>query len=127
MNNNNNNKEEVGSPFSGLMAGGGGSQAQSSSAGGPEEDVQRLRRLTRDAFGEITALRDRVRDMERNTAQERERNAAERVLVMSRLDVGACTGGDSSGGAGPLGSIRQGIEAITTVEVGGGGRGKARG
>ena len=34
-------------------------------------DVETLRRLTRDAFAEITSVRDRLRDLERSVATER--------------------------------------------------------
>jgi len=50
-------------------------------------DVEILRRLTREAFQEITTLRDRCRSLEKSAAEERERRSAQRVRVTTRVDV----------------------------------------
>ena len=44
-------------------------------------DVETLRRLTRDAFAEITSVRDRLRDLERSVATERASREADRARV----------------------------------------------
>ena len=49
-------------------------------------DVEMLRRLTRDAVGEITDVRDRLRDLERSVATERASRVADRVRVNTRVD-----------------------------------------
>ena len=50
-------------------------------------DVETLRRLTRDAFAEITSVRDRLRDLERSVATERASRAADRARVDTRVEV----------------------------------------
>jgi hypothetical protein len=52
----------------------------------PARDVQTLRRLTRDAFGEITALRDRLLDLEKSAAVERANRRADRVRKPQTID-----------------------------------------
>ena len=66
-------------------------------------DVETLRRLTREAFGEITSIRDRVRAVERNLATERASRASERVRVDTR--AGRCWG---FGHAGAVAATRPG-------------------
>ena len=75
-------------------------------------DVETLRRLTREAFGEITAIRDRVRSVERSLATERASRASERVRVDTR--AGRCWG---VGHAGAVAATRPGLDCATTVEA----------
>ena len=75
-------------------------------------DVETLRRLTREAFGEITSIRDRVRAVERNLATERASRASERVRVDTR--AGRCWG---VGHAGAVAATRPGLDCATTVEA----------
>ena len=77
-------------------------------------DVETLRRLTREAFGEITSLRDRLRDLEKSVATERASRAAESVRVNTRVDLGTTLMG-SFGNA--LRAVNKGVDALTTVEA----------
>ena len=74
--------------------------------------METLRRLTREAFGEITAIRDRVRSVERSLATERASRASERVRVDTR--AGRCWG---VGHAGAVAATRPGLDCATTVEA----------
>ena len=58
-------------------------------------DVETLRRLTRDAFAEITSVRDRLRDLERSVATERASREADRARVDTRVEV--CTASPARG------------------------------
>ena len=77
-------------------------------------DVETLRRLTRDAFAEITSVRDRLRDLERSVATERASRAADRARVDTRVEV--CT---ASPARGRRDARRRGsrVRATTTVET----------
>ena len=77
-------------------------------------DVEMLRRLTRDAVGEITDVRDRLRDLERSVATERASRVADRVRVNTRVDftVTSATPRDD-----PPGSARGALRATTVVEA----------
>ena len=77
-------------------------------------DVETLRRLTRDAVGEITDVRDRLRDLERSVATERASRVADRVRVNTRVDftVTSATPRDD-----PPGSARGALRATTVVEA----------
>lgn len=77
-------------------------------------DVETLRRLTREAFGEITSLRDRLKDLEKSVATERASRAAERVLVNTRVEIGTSLMG-SFGNA--LDAFNGDLDAVTTVEA----------
>ena len=79
-------------------------------------DVEILRRLTREAFAEITTMRDRVRDLEKSAAAERASKAnAERVRVSTRVEFGTSLAGSLGGTA--IGLVKKGVEAITTIEA----------
>ena len=73
-----------------------------------------LRRLPRDAVGEITDVRDRLRDLERSVATERASRVADRVRVNTRVDftVTSATPRDD-----PPGSARGALRATTVVEA----------
>ena len=77
-------------------------------------DVETLRRLTRDAFAEITSVRDRLRDLERSVATERASREADRARVDTRVEV--CT---ASPARGRRDARRRGsrVRATTTVET----------
>lgn len=91
-----------------------GSQPPDDDANARHGDVETLRRLTREAFGEITSLRDRLRDLERSFATERASRAAERVRVNTRIDLGSTLLG-SLGNA--FRAVHKGIDAISTIEA----------
>lgn len=78
-------------------------------------DVETLRRLTREAFGEITQVRDRVRDLEKSLATERASRATERVRVTARVDLGTTLVGSLVGRAGE--AVRRGVGAVATIEA----------
>lgn len=77
-------------------------------------DVETLRRLTREAFGEITSMRDGLKDLQKSVATERASRAAERMLVTTRVDHGTTLMG-SFGNA--LDAFDGGLDAVTTVEA----------
>ena len=52
-------------------------------------DVETLRRLTRDAFAEITTVRDRLRDLEGSLATDRASREGDRLRVATRVEVTA--------------------------------------
>ena len=77
-------------------------------------DVETLRRLTRDAFAEITSVRDRLRDLERSVATERASRAADRARVDTRAEV--CTASPARGRRDAHRRESR-VRATTTVET----------
>lgn len=75
-------------------------------------DVETLRRLTREAFGEITTIRDRVRSVERNLATERAFRASDRIRVDTR--AGRCVGLGHHDAERVLDTA---LDCVTTVEA----------
>jgi hypothetical protein len=80
------------------------------------DDVQTLRRLTREAFGEITSLRDRLGDLERSVATDR----ASRVTDAARVDARVTMGGVALGGrraAAAAADVDVAPRAVTTIDA----------
>ena len=77
-------------------------------------DVETLRRLTRDAFAEITSVRDRLRDLERSVATERASRAADRARVDTRVEVSTASPFRGRRDARRRESL---VRATTTVET----------
>jgi len=93
--------------------------SSSSDAVARRSDVETLRRLTRDAHGEITSLRDRLGDLERSVATERASRATDRAAVTARVDFASTPahllGRPAAGRA--VGAVPLGIDASCTVEA----------
>ena len=89
-----------------------------------QRDVETLRRLTRDAFAEITSTRDRLADLERSVGTDRAARLGDRARVESRVTLASAlpfsVGGDITHENGRrhaprnCGSL---IKATTTVET----------
>jgi hypothetical protein len=78
-------------------------------------DVETLRRLTRDAFAEITSVRDRLRDLERSVATERASRLTDRARVDSRVEFSTAVPSEES--RGPREARQNRVRATTTVDV----------
>ena len=93
--------------------------SSSSDAVARRSDVETLRRLTRDAHGEITSLRDRLGELERSVATERASRATDRAAVTARVDFASTPahllGRPAAGRA--VGAVPLGIDASCTVEA----------
>ena len=79
------------------------------------DDVQTLRRLTREAFGEITSLRDRLGDLERSVATDRASRVTDAARVDARVTMGGVALGDHRAAASA--DVDVAPRAVTTIDA----------
>ena len=79
------------------------------------DDVQTLRRLTREAFGEITSLRDRLGDLERSVATDRASRVTDAARVDARVTMGGVALGDHRAAAAA--DVDVAPRAVTTIDA----------